>query len=63
MMSRSVRVRRHLRSARVSALTEEERRAELREAEQRAARHEQTEPVEKPGDDAEAAVPPSVTVS
>jgi hypothetical protein len=38
MMTRGLRIRRHLRSARVSALTEEERRIEIREAEARIAR-------------------------
>jgi hypothetical protein len=38
MASRQMRIRRQCRSARVSALTQEERRRELREAEVRAAR-------------------------
>jgi hypothetical protein len=35
MITRRMRIRRHLRSVRASALTEEERRQELREAESR----------------------------
>lgn len=38
MMTRRMKTRRHLRSVRTSALTEEERRLELREAEARSAR-------------------------
>jgi hypothetical protein len=37
MITRRMKIRRHLRSARASALTEEERRQELREAEARGA--------------------------
>jgi hypothetical protein len=37
MMTRRMKIRRHLRSVRTSALTEEERRLELREAEARSA--------------------------
>ncbi len=40
MMTRNVKIRRHLRAARVSALTQEERREELRVAEQLAAQKE-----------------------
>lgn len=46
MMTRSMKIRRQLRSARVSALSEEERRAEMREAQERHARHEGAGPVQ-----------------
>ena len=52
MMTHRTKTRRHLRSARVAALTTEERREEMRAAEaQRAARHDRSEPdaVDPPG--------------
>ncbi len=51
MMTRRMMIRRHLRSARASALTEEERRLELREAEARIAHG--------PGKSAESEASPS----
>ena len=58
MFTHRMQIRRHLRSARASALTEEERRQELREAQDRGALgHSHGEPAESaaslraPGDD------------
>jgi hypothetical protein len=44
MITRGMKIRRRLRSVRVSALSEEERRQELREAEARGAHDESDEP-------------------
>ena len=46
MITRGMRIRRHLRSVRASALSEGERRQELREAEARGAHGESDEPAE-----------------
>ncbi len=55
MLTRSMKIRRQLRSARVSALSEEARRAEMREAEERRAGLESAQPTQGP---AGAALPP-----
>jgi hypothetical protein len=44
MLTRRMKIRRQLRSARTSALSEQERRQELREAEARGAKHRRDEP-------------------
>ena len=46
MMTHGMKIRRHLRSVRTSTLTEEQRRQELREAEERAAHGHRDEPPE-----------------
>ena len=46
MITRRMKIRRHLRSARASALSEEERRQELREAEARGAHDHSDAPAE-----------------
>jgi hypothetical protein len=46
MITHGMKIRRHLRSVRTAALSEEERRQELREAEERGARDHRDEPPE-----------------
>jgi hypothetical protein len=58
MMTRGMKIRRQLRSARVSALTEDERRAEMRQAEERAAAGQQAAVDGREREDAGATVVP-----
>jgi hypothetical protein len=58
MMTRGMKTRRQLRSARVAALTPEERSAEMQRAEERAAQRDDDGALDRPVDDAPSVVPP-----